>query len=227
MLWPGVPLGELVRPGADRIANELDRRLRRHDRDERQKQRQDRLRRLGGDVDGVVVDHVEGELGVSEVARCLAGELVARRPLERVLDVVRVEGGAVREGHALAQVEPPGAVALILPRFRQARQHALAALHVVLGQRLVDVLHDDPADVRPGRHAGLDEVDVLAEHDGDIARVLGERRRQWQSRERRSEKQGCSDHQVPPWREQFSSIPLRLQRAARHSLASDTNSACQ
>ena len=86
---------------------------------------------------------------------------------------------------------------------REAREDALTALHVVLGQRLVDVLHDDAADVRPGRHAGLDEIDVLAQDDGDSPRILRKGGRQRQSRQCGSEKQACSDHQVPPWRELF------------------------
>jgi hypothetical protein len=130
------------------------------------------------DVDRVVVDHVECEGGLAEVARRLASELVAHRPLERVLDVVGVEGRSIREDHTLAQVEPPGAVALVLPRLREARHYALVALHVELGQRLVDVLHDYAADVRPRCHAGLDQVDVLAEHDGDGLALLGEGRRE-------------------------------------------------
>ena len=46
---------------------------------------------------------------------------------------------------------------------------------VELGERLVDVLQDDPADVGAGRHAGLDDVEFLVQDDADSPVFLGQR----------------------------------------------------
>ena len=61
------------------------------------------------------------------------------------------------------------------PALGEARLQ-LAAAGVELGQRLGDVLQDDAADVGARGHAGLDDVELLAEHDAH-ALLLGERAR--------------------------------------------------
>src|SRR5690606_23578990 len=139
-----------------------------HDGHQRHEERQDRLRRVGRHVDGKVVHDIEGERGIGEVARALAGDLVAEHAVEGVLDVTGIEGGAVREGDVRPQLELPGAVVLVSPALREAGDQHGTATYVEFGQRFAVIAHDHATDVGAGCHARLDQVELLAEHDGDV-----------------------------------------------------------
>lgn len=176
-LLAGRPVGQLVGAGTDRLAHEFERRFLGYDGDERHQQRQDRLGRIGLEVDRVVVDDLGRYRHAAEVAARFTGVLVAHDTVEAVLDVLRVEARAIGELDALAQVEAPASVGVLLPLFGKARHDALVAAHVELGQCLADILHDDAADIRARRHAGLQEIGLLGQDDLDGARP-GESRRQ-------------------------------------------------
>lgn len=153
------PFGHRIGAGADRLAGEFHRRLGRHDGEAGEQQRRDRLRRIEGDVDGVGVDRLGRGLDAGEgLVADLALHLGVGGAGEGVDDVGGVEVGAVGERDALAQVQPPGAVALVGPALGEARLER-AVGEVELHQRLGDVLQDDAADVRLRGHAGLDGFD--------------------------------------------------------------------
>ena len=149
--------------------------LGRHDRHGREQERQDRRAGRGRDLDGQVVDGRGRELDVAEVLDAdLAAELRHLDAVEGEGDVRRVERGAVVEGDAVAKLDAPGVGVDLGPLGRKPRFQRAGA-GVELGERLVDVLQDNPADVRAGRHAGLDDVEFLVQDDADRPVFLGQR----------------------------------------------------
>ena len=158
----GVPDVEEVGAGADRLLDELvGRGLGRHDRHGREQEGQDRRAGRGGDLDGQVVDGLDGELNVAEVLDAdLAAELRHLDAVEGEGDVRRVERGAVVEGDVVAKLDAPGVVVDLGPFGGEARLQ-LGLAWDELGQSLVDVLQDDPADVGACRHAGFNDVELF------------------------------------------------------------------
>ena len=79
------------------------------DRGHAHQERQDRLGRIGVDVDGQVVDDRRGQLETAEIFRAdFAGQGLGLHPGQRMGHVAGVECRPVGEGHALAQMEAPG-----------------------------------------------------------------------------------------------------------------------
>ena len=111
------------------------------DGDAGQEVRQKRIRRLRGDDDGVRI----GGLDSREVARDV-GERTCNRRLvlqgaaEAEDHVVGGEGLAVGEGHALAKLEGPTSLAVVLPGGGKVGQDFL--LLVLLGQSVEDMSHE-------------------------------------------------------------------------------------
>ncbi len=177
---------ELVRSGADQRAAVVEivgagflGGLLRHDVEGRQVVRHQRVRSVGGDAHGQLVERRD----VLEAA-CVDGVrrravLDGGRPGQRVHHVGRGEFAAVVELHAGAQLELPHGVADGPPGDRQAGPHAHL---VVLGdQRLEQVL----GDVR----VGGDVVEVRVER-GDVARQADHQR----GRRLRVGRGGCERH---------------------------------
>ncbi|MCY1217699.1 hypothetical protein D9M72_296220 [compost metagenome] len=113
---------ELERPGADHalalgevVRAQALRGLLLHDEDRRQVVQHQRVRLVGGQLDGVLVDHllVDDRLGVDiELARAV---LDGGRAVQRPDDVFGGQLGTVMELHALADLEFPGQVVDQLP----------------------------------------------------------------------------------------------------------------
>ncbi len=111
-----------------------------HDEDRRQVVQHQRVRRVGGELDGVLVDHllVDDRLGVDVE---LAGAVLdGGRTLERPDDIVGGEFRAVVELHALADLEFPGQVVHQLPGLGQAGNDLAVRIH--FHQALEHVLRD-------------------------------------------------------------------------------------
>ncbi|MNT20631.1 hypothetical protein D3C72_1559460 [compost metagenome] len=109
-----------------------------HDEDRRQVVQHQRVRLVGGQLDGVLVDHllVDDRLGVDvELARAV---LDGGRTVQRPDHVLGGQLGAVVELHALADLEFPGEVVDQLPGLSQAGDDAAVRVH--LDQRVEHVL---------------------------------------------------------------------------------------
>ena len=165
----GIPDVEEVGAGADRLLHELvGRSFGGHDRHGGEQERQDRRARRRGDLDGQVVDGLGRELDVAEVLDAdFAAELRHLDAVEGKGDVGRVEGGAVVEGDSLAKLDLPGVLVDRRPFGGEPRLQ-LGLPRNELGQRLVDVLQDDPPDVGACGHAGLNHVKLLVQDDANV-----------------------------------------------------------
>jgi hypothetical protein len=96
-------------------------------------------RRVVHHLGGLVVGHQRDGVGV------VGGVLLVGRTIERELDGVGVEGRAVVELHALAQLEGVGqAIVRHVPGLGQARLDGVVA-GVLVDQRVVDGIGDDVA----------------------------------------------------------------------------------
>ena len=182
---PRLPIRQGIGAGADGFARKLDRGFRGHDGQQRQKQRQDRLGRFGGEVDGVFIDHGRRDLDPFIVTGNLAGDLAAAGAFEGMLHVLGVKGAAVRKGDPLTKVETPGFVVHLFPAFGKTGLEPFIAAHIELGQGLADIAQNDPSDIGSRRHAGLDQIRLLAQNDGHI-RVLRESRAERRRRPKRA-----------------------------------------
>ena len=138
-------LDHLVRPGADRRAALVQvfrrasfHRLLRQDGQLGDLRRQQWKETSRDDIDRVVV-HLP-DLGHAQqlptIGRGVVGHV--RHALEAEHHIIRGEGRAVVEGHALPQVEAPGVLAIRRPGGRQIR--AQLAMLVGIGECTVDVL---------------------------------------------------------------------------------------
>ena len=163
----GDPADELVRAGADRIPVALQRlHVGAGDGHGAEHGRQDRLQRLGRDIEGVVVHNLHRHLDVAEHFQPdFAVGLRIEGAFDGCLGGRRVEVRAVVELDALAQGNAPDQVAGLLPGRRQAWRDG-AVGRIDLGQGFGDVLLDDTPDIRTGRFARIDDIRLFRQNDG-------------------------------------------------------------
>ena len=142
-----IVLVEGVGAGTDRLIDErVHRGLGRHDGDGRYQQGQNRLGRVGGDVDGDIVDDAGAQFhATEEFGADLTGNGIALDTGDGVSHVLGREGGAVGEADIRMQMETPGAIPHVLPAVSQSRLQTLARNQ--FGQGLGDILQQHAPDV--------------------------------------------------------------------------------